>query len=359
MKENGILRRERTMEAFEGQKLYTEEGDVGNPYRRAYLDGVLALIEKRQEEGRHRRDERFSALGEHREALRREYLAMLGQPVEAYPKTPPTATEQRMGEDALCTFYRLAIEVTEGLPFYGILMLPHAAGRLPLVIAQHGGGGTPELCSDIVGENNYTAFTKRALARGMAVFAPQLMLWKHDTEERRAAGLAFNRNTLNDRLRQVGLTFTGLEVFCLRRAIDYLVTRPEIDGERIGMMGLSYGGYFSLHTAAADTRIRSVYGAAFFNDRAKVAFTDWSYDGAAYRFMDAEVCALCAPRRLLLDVGREDTVFDYRPSQKEAERAARYYASVGAADHFRYHLYDGGHRFDVASDGFDFFFDGI
>lgn len=347
------------MARYKNKELYTEEGDLGNPYRRAYLDGVLALIEQKHAEGRRVRDGRFEALGENGEALRREYLAMLGQPLESYPTIPPTATEQRIGEDALCTLYRLKIEVTEGLPFYGILMLPHVAGRVPLVIAQHGGGGTPELCSDIVGENNYTEFTKRALARGMAVFAPQLMLWKHDTEARREAGLAFNRNTLNDRLRQVGLTFTGLEVFCLRRAIDYLVTRPELDGTRIGMMGLSYGGYFSLHTAAADTRIRSVYGAAFFNDRSKIAFTDWSYDGAAYRFMDAEVCALCAPRRLILDVGKTDAVFDYRPSVAEAERAERYYASLGAADHFRYHLFDGEHRFDVESDGFDFFFDGI
>ena len=347
------------MASFEDKELYTEECDLGNPYRRAYLDGVLALIEQKYADGQLARERYFAALKENGEALRREYLAMLGQPMETYPTTPPIAIESKMGEDTLCTLYRLQIEVMEGLPFYGILMLPHITRRVPLVIAQHGGDGTPELCSDIVGENNYTEFTKRALARGMAVFAPQLMLWKHDTEERRDAGLSYNRNTLNDRLRQVGLTFTGLEVFCLRRTIDYLITRPEIDGERIGMMGLSYGGYFSLHTAAADTRIRAIYGAAFFNDRSKIAFTDWSYDGAAHRFMDAEVCALCAPRRLILDVGRTDTVFDYRPSVTEAERAGRYYASLDAADNFRYHLFDGGHRFDVESDGFDFFFDGI
>lgn len=40
------------------------------------------------------------------------------------------------------------------------------------------------------------------------------------------------------------------------RALDYLQTRPEIDGERIGMMGISMGGMNTWLTAAADPRVK-------------------------------------------------------------------------------------------------------
>ena len=33
------------------------------------------------------------------------------------------------------------------------------------------------------------------------------------------------------------------------------------------MVGISYGAYFSLMTAACDTRIKAVYSSCFFNDR--------------------------------------------------------------------------------------------
>jgi len=124
-------------------------------------------------------------------------------------------------------------------------------------------------------------------------------------------------------------------------------------------MGLSYGGYFSLYTAAADKRIKSIYAAGFFNDRSKNCFGDWVYENAANTFFDAEVAALCAPRRLQIDVGKTDGVFDYKPSLKESERAKKYFSHFKALDNFRFNLWEGGHRFDDSGDGFEFFFDGI
>ena len=124
-------------------------------------------------------------------------------------------------------------------------------------------------------------------------------------------------------------------------------------------MGLSYGGYFSLLTAASDERIKSVYAAGFFNDRTKIAFGDWMYHNSANTFCDAEIAALCAPRRLQIDVGKTDGVFDYKSSIAEAERASSYYDKFGAGEEFRFTLWDGGHRFDSSDEGFRFFFDKI
>ena len=41
------------------------------------------------------------------------------------------------------------------------------------------------------------------------------------------------------------------------RTVDYLVTRPEVDPDRIGCVGLSVGGLRSCHLAALDDRIKA------------------------------------------------------------------------------------------------------
>jgi hypothetical protein len=44
----------------------------------------------------------------------------------------------------------------------------------------------------------------------------------------------------------------------LRAALDFLTTRPDVEGGRIGALGLSVGGELALQTAASDPRLRAV-----------------------------------------------------------------------------------------------------
>ena len=53
------------------------------------------------------------------------------------------------------------------------------------------------------------------------------------------------------------LTYTGLIDDSLA-AIDYLATVPEVDMQRLGLLGLSTGGMIAAETAARDPRVRSV-----------------------------------------------------------------------------------------------------
>ena len=350
------------MVKYKGKTIFEGDISAGNQCRKEYLDSVNRFIENKYTESLKTRDSYMENIVEKQEEYRSQFLEMIGQPVSPYPHDIPKAKSQYIGKDDMCDTYYLQIEVMPDFWFYGIYMVPFDVNKATLVIAQHGGGSTPEICSEFFGESNYGYFTKRALERGMAVFAPQLLLWKFDIEtgERKLEiDLPFNRSTINDKLRHFGLTITGLEIYCLRRSIDYLSSLDYIDENRIGMMGLSYGGYFSLHTAAVDKRIKSIYAAGFFNDRSKICFPDWTYENASNKFFDAEVAALCAPRRLQIDVGIDDPVFDYNYSIKESERAERYYCCYNASENFCFNLWKGGHRFDESGDGFDFFFDGI
>ena len=54
----------------------------------------------------------------------------------------------------------------------------------------------------------------------------------------------------------LGLNPLTLNVWDAMRCVDYLGTRPEVDSERIGCVGLSYGGTLTLYTAALDQRIK-------------------------------------------------------------------------------------------------------
>ncbi|HJN17553.1 MAG TPA: acetylxylan esterase, partial [Armatimonadota bacterium] len=55
-----------------------------------------------------------------------------------------------------------------------------------------------------------------------------------------------------------GYTPAGTEVWNAMRAIDYLLTRDDVDAERIGVTGLSGGGAMSWFLGAADERVKCV-----------------------------------------------------------------------------------------------------
>lgn len=347
---------------YNGKKLFAEAGDGGCEYRKRYLESVEKFVRKSLDEADVQRKrvmtpERFAS---QREELRGQYFEVMGIPKNC--GGVPEAASDFVGEDDMCRIYRLSLRVMEDFCYYGILFVPHGIEKAPLVIAQHGGGGTPESCSDIHGENNYDNFTKRALERGFVVFAPQLLVWCFNVEtgeKFKDYKIEYNRGEIDFNLKQCGMSIAGLEIFCIMRSIDYLVSLEYVNEDKIGMMGLSYGGFFSLYTAAADTRIKAVYSAAAFNDKSHVSLTDWACKNSAYTFHDAEAAGLCAPRRIFVDVGKADIVFDYKYAAEEAERAKEFYNAAGAGDSFRFNLWEGEHRFDTGGGGFDFFFESL
>src|SRR5206468_10437777 len=55
-----------------------------------------------------------------------------------------------------------------------------------------------------------------------------------------------------------GQTLLGMQVYDNRRAVDYIRSRPEVDGDRLGITGASGGGNQSMYAGALDDRIRAV-----------------------------------------------------------------------------------------------------
>ncbi|MHB8276331.1 MAG: alpha/beta hydrolase [Candidatus Humimicrobiaceae bacterium] len=55
----------------------------------------------------------------------------------------------------------------------------------------------------------------------------------------------------------VGITQIGMMIYENMKAIDYLQSREEVDGERIGMTGTSGGGFNTVYTSPFDERIKA------------------------------------------------------------------------------------------------------
>ena len=331
----------------------------GDKYRKNYADGINEFILRKNKEGYNVRETFVKAddFPEKIEAYRKQYKEMLGLD-KLDEKELPEPSFTLVGDDGECRFYRVVVYITKEIPFHGLLMVPSGIKKAPLIIAQHGGGGTPELCSDINGKNNYNHMVKRLIKRGAVVFAPQLLLWNvsEDIETAPKHPIPYNRQNIDKELKRFGVSITALEIKGIMNSISYLSSLDFVDKEKIGMAGLSYGGYFTIYTMAADKRIKAGYSNAAFNDRNVYSWSDWCYFGSANRFHDAEVAALCAPRKLYIAVGTQDRVFDYKTAVPEAERVEKYYEAFNCGENCIFDVWEGGHTISPADEGFDFLF---
>ncbi|HEX5471327.1 MAG TPA: acetylxylan esterase [Lacipirellulaceae bacterium] len=115
-----------------------------------------------------------------------------------------------------------------------------------------------------------------------------------------------------------GYTPAGVETWNAIRAIDYLVSRPEVDPDRIGVTGRSGGGAYSWYATALDDRIKvAVPVAGITNlhnhvvDGCVEGHCDCMYMVNTYRWDYPQVAALAAPRPLLISNTDRDKLFPF------------------------------------------------
>ena len=113
-----------------------------------------------------------------------------------------------------------------------------------------------------------------------------------------------------------GFTPAGVEAWNGIRALDYLESRPEVDGDRIGMTGRSGGGVYTWWVAALDDRIKAAVPVAGITDMTNHVIDgcveghcDCMYMVNRYRWDYSKVAALLAPRPLLISNSDQDPIF--------------------------------------------------
>src|SRR5947207_2801810 len=112
----------------------------------------------------------------------------------------------------------------------GILFLPAATTRSPVLIICHGAGEFKE---------NYFELCELLASRGVATLAIDMHGHGQSAGERFYVSM---RQWVAD----------------VQAAIDFLLTNPKIDGKRIGAFGLSSGGTAILEAAMVDPRLKAL-----------------------------------------------------------------------------------------------------
>ncbi|MFA5205521.1 MAG: CocE/NonD family hydrolase [Lentisphaeria bacterium] len=337
---------------------FTEPVEAGAAYRLQQLAEWPALVVARRHQADRCRQAFFhpdtsglAAFNRSVSRYRAKFRDLLGWPLNdpAFRRLPPPVPSElrQVGTDDLGTIHRLVLPCADGISLYGLLFLPHRPPPHPLVIAQHGGLGTPEVCSGLLatGSGNYRGMTRRVWRLGAAVFAPQLLLWdkEYGTDPDGKAAHEI-RQQLDVQLKQAGGSVTAVELFKLGRALDYLLARGDMDRTRVGMIGLSYGGFYTLLAAALDTRLRAAVSSCYINDRYRYDWPDWTWHDAANRFLDPEIASLVCPRALRLEAGQRDDLFDVSGACKVGEQTRALYERLGLGDRFEFEAFDGGHE---------------
>jgi dienelactone hydrolase len=293
-------------------------------------------------------------------ALRAEFLHVLDRPrVPLSPTTPRVAAEGAYTEEMLS----YSAERDERVP---VLIVKRAgqSERAPVVIVLHGTGGSKE----------GTRGQLRLLAdNGFVAVAIDARF--HGERARPIPGLANSYQSAMLRAFRTGVGHPYLydTVWDVMRLIDYLVTRPDVDGARIGVVGNSKGGTEAVLAAAADPRIAVVvpwigvqsFGWALQHSSAwearvwtlrqaveaaaadsqlsvNTAFVRKFFQRIAPGLVDTfdgpAMLPLIAPRPMLIVNGDSDPRSPLGGVRVCVAAAERAYAALGAVDRFRFLL---------------------
>lgn len=336
---------------------YEEEIGTSNVYRQDMITDMEKFLSNYIEKAEEQRKKFISPakVVKNQNVYRKKLIEMLGFPLNENLPFGERVGKILVKKDELAEYYRMKIEVFPDFFAYGILAKNINVKKAPFVLAQHGGEGTSEIVNGwVLNSANYNHMVQRVLRKGASVFSTQLYLWSIPQY-----GNEYNRGEYNAKFRALGGSITAFEIEILRRVIDYFERQEYVDSEKIGMIGLSYGGMYTMMTSAIDTRIRSAYSSCFFNNREKWLWQDWAYNNMFAKFNDADICGLIAPRALLLELGNKDPICKVSNLDNEYIRLKEYYKAFKAECMCKLRIFDGEHELCSTDEGIDFFINNL
>ena len=230
--------------------------------------------------------------------------------------------------------------------------------RRPAILACHGhGNGKDDVCGidhgergrvEVIADLNYD-YARQLVLKGYVVIAPD---WRGFGERKLGGGVPpkDSCNVLFIKGMLLGVNLLTLNVWDAKQSITYLQSRPDVDPDRIGCVGLSYGGTMTLFATALDERIRVAVVSCYLNSFESFALGLANFCGAQtpagileYGEM-SDVASLIAPRPLLVESGIRDGGFPIDASRKAAKAVRRSYEVAGAPERFDVDEFDAGHR---------------
>jgi dienelactone hydrolase len=156
-------------------------------------------------------------------------------------------------------------------------------------------------------------------------------------------------------LLSAGVTWAGIIAWDDLRTVDYLVTRPEVDPQRIACIGHSVGGLRAAYLAALDDRIKATvicgWMCSFPHQLAKHIRSTIGHTKiipGIYQLLDhPDIASIAMPTPLLVINGKQDALFELEGVQHAHHKLAQCYAKAGVPDHFQGVIEDRPHEFNA------------
>ncbi|MBI4623371.1 MAG: acetylxylan esterase [Verrucomicrobia bacterium] len=156
-------------------------------------------------------------------------------------------------------------------------------------------------------------------------------------------------------LNWAGTTWAGVNFGDDSRCVDYLLSRKEVDPERIGCTGLSGGGWRTNIMAALEPRIKAAVSVGWMTtgdsqqvyNLAGAIGTFCLLPGVWNRIDVPDLIAMAAPKAVMVVSGSEDTLFPPLGQREAARQIAGAYAWAGFPDRFRNYAPPKPHCYDA------------
>jgi hypothetical protein len=264
------------------------------------------------------------------------------------PSAPPGArlisTEERGGY----VLETLVLELNGIEPVPAYLVRPkEPQGPVPVILYNHAHGGDYVLGKDelLAGRGALQDPPYADLLTGLGYAALCIDTWAFGERRGRSEGEIF-RDML-----WAGQVMWGMMVYDSLRALDYLVSRPDLDPARIGTLGISMGSTMAWWNAALDPRVKVCVDLCCLSDfdalietRALEAHGLYYYvPGLRKHFTTAQINALIAPRPHLSLNGIHDALTPPAGLDRIDRELREVYAAAGAPDAWRLSRHATGH----------------
>lgn len=178
----------------------------------------------------------------------------------------------------------------------------------------------------------------------------QLAAWPEGGREWAAAFNAYSAQVspaLNQHANFAGLSWMGLVVWDDRRALDYLLSRPEVDAGRVACAGLSGGGWRSTYLFGAELRLSAAAVAGWMarigdqllhETRCHIGLYTAP---SVYRALDhPDIAAIGAPWPLMVLQCEQDRLFSMDSMRGACDDIRRVYEDWGHPERFDARFYD-------------------
>ncbi len=270
-------------------------------------------------------------------AKRRQLTRLLG----GFPtREPLNARVVRRTEEPDRVVEWITYEVEPGEVVPAIVLIPRRrTPPLPAVLCHHQHAGQYDLGkSEVVGwaGNPQQAYAAELCARGYVALAPDAIGFEERSHPR-LSGPEYERFMAHELLLK-GSTLQGKMIWDVMRAVDYLVSREEVDPQRIGMIGHSLGAAETWFSMALEPRIAVGAASCGTTTYAAVLAAERYHNYGFYvpgilKWGDiSEVVSMIAPRPFLLLAGGQDAGFPVSGAREVAARAAMLYRRLAKGE---------------------------